>query len=368
MLDTPAEERFDRVTRLCQRLFGVPMAFVNLVDRDRLFIKSVQGANLGDLPRAQTMCGHAILDPAGLVVEDATLDDRFHDNPNVVGDPNVRFYAGIPLAAPGGQRVGTLCIADTAPRMLSDGDRAILADLARWVEKELSLDEEFDRAAAVQRAMFPTRALSAPGWEVAGACLPSRDVSGDFYDWFRTPAGPVIALGDVMGKGMSAAIVMASVRAAIRAGAAQVDLGEGLRSAAWSLEDDLEATRTFSTAAVVRLEEDGTAWLADAGHGHTAHVHASGYVDVLDGGGLPLGIDIDETYEAVPRVLAGGDLLVLHSDGLLEFDGGPTSTAEVGALVRGALTARDAVDRLVRTCGGARQSDDVTILAAMRRP
>lgn len=367
VLDTPAEERFDRVTRLCQRLFGVPMAFVNLVDRDRLYIKSVQGADMGQIPRDESMCGHAILDPAGIVVEDTSLDDRFHDNPSVTGNPNIRFYAGVPLAAPGGQRVGTLCIADTAPRSLTDADRALLADLALWVEKELNLDDEFDRAAEVQRAMFPTRELSARGWEVSGACQPSREVSGDFYDWFRTLSGPVITLGDVMGKGMSAAIVTASVRSAIRAGAGRADLGEGLQSAALSLADDLDATGTFATAVVARLDEDGTAWLADAGHGHTVHVQASGRIDVHEDGGLPLGIDVGEAYWSKPIELDDGDLLVLHSDGLLEFDGGPATSGEVGELVRGSLTAREAVDRLLDVCDRARQSDDVTMLVAMRR-
>ena len=297
VLDTPPEERFDRVTRMCQRLFGVSTAIVNLIDRDRVFMKSAQGLERIDVTRSEAFCSHAILDPAGLVVEDLELDPRFADSP-FVGDPGYRFYAGMPLAAPGGQRVGTLCIADPAPRALTEADRALLRDLAMWVQKELNVDEELDRAAQVQRAMFPTRPLDAPGWEVAGACRPSREVGGDFYDWHRSPSGPVVTLGDVMGKGMPAAIVMASVRAALRSGARMSDLATGLEDAAWSLADDLEATGTFATAVLARLATDGGVTLVDAGHGHTAIVRADGAVEEHRGGGLPLGIALGERYES----------------------------------------------------------------------
>lgn len=366
ILDTPAEERFDRVTRLCQRLFGVPMAFVNLVSDDGVHMKSVQGVAPVVMPREAAFCSFAVLDEAGLVIEDTVADVRFADNPLVTDDPNVRFYAGMPLAAPGGQRVGTLCIADTAPRELTEGDRALLQDLALWVQKELNIEEELDRAAEVQRALFPARPLDAPGWEVAGACRPSREVGGDFFDWYRTAAGPVISLGDVMGKGMPAAIVMASVRAALRAGGRRPDLAEGLQDAAWSLTDDLEATATFSTAVLARLGDDGTVTLADAGHGHTAVVRADGSVEVHPDGGLPLGIDIGESYVAETISLEAGDLLVLHSDGILEIPGGPADSRAAGELLEGATSAEEALDRILALTEGQSLPDDVTAVVARR--
>lgn len=366
VLDTPPEERFDRVTRLCQRLFGVPMAFVNLVNEDRLFMKSAAGMDPAAIERRTSFCGHAVLDPDGLVVEDTADDERFDDNPLVTGEPFLRFYAGVPLEAPGGQRVGTLCIADTNPRRLSEADRALLRDLALWVQKELHLSEELDKAAEVQQAMFPATPVEAPGWDIAGACRPSRAVGGDFYDWYRSRTGPVVALGDVMGKGMPAAIVMASVRAALRAGGRQADLAAGVQDAAWSLADDLEATATFSTAAVARLGPDGAVDLVDAGHGHVALVRAGGGIELLEDGGLPLGIDVGEEYAAARVVLAPGDVLLLHSDGLIELPGGPRTTGEAAALIAGATSAAAVVGRLLALCDGVAQADDVTVVAVRR--
>jgi len=368
ILDTPPEERFDRVTRLCQRLFGVPQAFVNLVGRDRLFQKSCAGLVRGQHGRSTSFCGHTILQDDGMVVDDLAEDPRFIDNPLVTGDPRYRFYAGVPLAAPGGERVGTLCLLDHAPRTLTEADRALLRDLALWVQKELNVEEELDRAAEVQRAMFPMRPLDAPGWEVAGACRPSREVGGDFYDWHRSPAGAVVTLGDVMGKGMPAAIVMATVRAALRAGARMPDLAAGLQDAAYSLADDLEATATFSTAVIARLAPDGGVTLADAGHGHVAVIRGDGRVELQTAGGMPLGIDAGERYDATELRLGEGDLLVLHSDGLVELPGGPRSTAEVAELLTGCASAQEAVERVWRLCDRQILSDDVTVVAVLRRP
>lgn len=367
VLDTPREERFDRVTRMCRRLFGVPMAFVNLVDRERVFAKSASGVERGDAPRSSSFCGHAILGTAGLVIEDTDDDPRFRDNPHVTGEPRLRFYAGMPLEAPGGELVGTLCIADVAPRVLGEADRALLRDLAVWVQKELNVAEELDRAAQVQRAMLPVRRLDAPGWDVAGACRPSREVGGDFFDWHRSPAGPVVALGDVMGKGMAAAIVMASVRAALRAGTRAADLAAGVRDAAESLHDDLAATATFTTVVVARLAADGELALVDAGHGHAALIRAAGGVQEQTDGGLPLGIARDERYAVAPLRLDVGDMLLLHSDGLLELPGGPASTAAAAARVAGCASADEAVARLIAACAGQRLADDVTVVAIARR-
>ncbi len=92
-----------------------------------------------ETPRATSFCGHTILQHEALVVRDATLDPRFHDNPSVVGEQGVRFYAGFPIRAPGGSNVGTLCIVDRKPRAFSDEDAVMLADLAAMVENELAL-------------------------------------------------------------------------------------------------------------------------------------------------------------------------------------------------------------------------------------
>ena len=137
VLDTDAEERFDRLTRLAARILDVPIALVSLIDRDRQWFKSRVGLAATETSREISFCGHAIHSDELFVVNDAALDDRFHDNPLVSDDPSIRFYAGRPLRAAAGERIGTLCVIDRQPRELSPEDRQTLDDLASLVEREL---------------------------------------------------------------------------------------------------------------------------------------------------------------------------------------------------------------------------------------
>ncbi|PMW98892.1 GGDEF domain-containing protein [Pseudomonas sp. FW215-R2] len=137
LLDSAPEERFDRLTRLARRLFNVPIALVTLVDKDRQWFKSCVGLDATETPRDVSFCGHAILKDELLLVPDARQDVRFHDNPLVIGDPNIRFYAGYPLTVPNGNKMGTLCLIDTKPRELDDEERDLLRDLAGMAEQEL---------------------------------------------------------------------------------------------------------------------------------------------------------------------------------------------------------------------------------------
>ncbi len=139
LLDTPAEDRFDRITRLAARVFQVPMALVSLVDRDRQWFKSSCGLDAAETARNIAFCSHAILDEDVMVVPNALQDLRFADNPLVVGEPNIRFYAGYPLSGPGGHKVGTLCLIDRRPRAFSEEDRELLRDLGRMIENELTV-------------------------------------------------------------------------------------------------------------------------------------------------------------------------------------------------------------------------------------
>jgi diguanylate cyclase (GGDEF)-like protein len=137
ILDTPPEERFDRVTRMARRLFGVPIALVSLIDENRQWFKSCFGLDVSETERRISFCGHAILNKGVLVIEDATQDERFSDNPLVTGEPHIRFYAGQPLHTLSGQAVGTLCIIDKESRSFGEEDRLMLSDLAGMVEREI---------------------------------------------------------------------------------------------------------------------------------------------------------------------------------------------------------------------------------------
>lgn len=132
---SPAEEVFDRITTLAQRVFGVPISIISLVTREKQWFKSCQGITTSQTPREISFCGHAILQDDTFVVSDTHLDPEFADNPLVTGDPFIRFYAGQPLKYRGAN-MGTICIIDREPRTMSDTDIEILRSLARWVENE----------------------------------------------------------------------------------------------------------------------------------------------------------------------------------------------------------------------------------------
>jgi DNA-binding response OmpR family regulator len=136
ILDTPPEERFDRITRLAKRVFGVPAALVTLIDAERQWFKSAPGLEIRETPRELAFCSYTITQDSLFVVPDALADPRFADNPMVAGEPRVRFYAGRPVRVDG-RRVGTLCVVDSRPRQLGEEDLQVLDDLAALVEKEL---------------------------------------------------------------------------------------------------------------------------------------------------------------------------------------------------------------------------------------
>jgi GAF domain-containing protein len=129
ILDTPAEEKFDRVVRFAAEQLDVPIALVSLTDQERQWFKARHGLDAQEVSRDLAFCSHAILEPSLFVVEDALQDERFADNPLVTDGPRIRFYAGAPLNAPGGERIGTLCVIDQKPRKLGVVELAVLEAL-----------------------------------------------------------------------------------------------------------------------------------------------------------------------------------------------------------------------------------------------
>lgn len=138
ILDTPLEERFERITRIVCRSLRVPISAITLVDEDRQWFKSSQGLPATQIPRAHSFCAHAILQSDAFIVPNALDDKRFADNPFVVGSPNIRFYAGIPLEVQDGIRIGSLCAVDNEPREMDQEQIEILKDLSEMVKSELA--------------------------------------------------------------------------------------------------------------------------------------------------------------------------------------------------------------------------------------
>lgn len=150
LLDTPPEGRFDRITLVATKLFHVPISTLTLVDRDREWFKSCQGLpkNFGD--RAISFCGHALMESEILVVPDTTKDERFFDNPMVVSEPFIRFYAGVPVKSIDGKRIGVFCVKDTLPREFSRDDEIALEGLASWAQAEVNF---YDICKVLRRKM-----------------------------------------------------------------------------------------------------------------------------------------------------------------------------------------------------------------------
>ena len=138
VLDSPAEDRFDRLTRLARKVFHVPMSMLTLIDEERQWFKSAQGHLVTETDRGGSFCQYTILGGGALIVPDATQDERFCDLA-VVRERGIRFYAGVPVHSPDFRRIGTLCILDVKSRELSTEDLATLNDLAHCAESELHL-------------------------------------------------------------------------------------------------------------------------------------------------------------------------------------------------------------------------------------
>jgi diguanylate cyclase (GGDEF)-like protein len=137
--DTPEEENFDRVVRLACAAMEAPVGLISFVDSERQWFKARQGMDVRETPREYAFCAHAIENDDVMVVEDASRDPRFADNPLVTCDNGIRFYAGAPLKTRQGFNLGTLCVIDHIPRTINQRDRDLLKDMAGIVVNEMDL-------------------------------------------------------------------------------------------------------------------------------------------------------------------------------------------------------------------------------------
>jgi len=367
LMGSPGEERFDRITRMARELFGVPLALVNLLDDEVLFTKSPQSAGVtATIARTGTFCDVTVQQTEMLIVYDAREDDRFAHSPAVVRD-SIRFYAGRALAVDGGQRVGTLCLLDTEPRNLNDSQRILLDEMAIWVERELQETANRDRESAVQQQLLPQPRQVAAEFTIAGMNIPYHHVGGDFYRWNDDGDSVDITLADVMGKGVGAAILAATVRAGFLA---QQGTGpaEAIKQANLLLFSDFTATETFATAFHARLDAaTGHLSFVDAGHGLTIVVHADGSFDRLTSSGLPLGVARYVTWSATTVPIRSGDTLLTFTDGLLDlYDGTLSALADIAKLVWRSKTPQEILDRIAELCDSGEATDDITVVALSR--
>ncbi len=193
ILDTPAEESFDQLTRFASRLCATPIALVSLIDHNRQWFKSRVGLDVPETSRDLAFCAHAILLPDELFeVEDASHDPRFHDNPLVVGQPDIRFYAGIPLVDPGGNALGTLCVIDRVPRSLTPLQREGLRVLGRSVIDQIALQQWVRELASAGVELTAAR-------DQALAATRAKDTFlANMSHELRTPLNTILGLSDLL--------------------------------------------------------------------------------------------------------------------------------------------------------------------------
>jgi len=350
MLDTPPEERFDRITRLAARFFDMPIAYVSLVDQDRQWFKSKQGFDICETPRSISFCGHTILREEALVISDATKDDRFSDNPVVAGPPFLRFYAGHPLSGPGGYKVGSLCMLDLKPREFDAEKIQALKDFAAMIEHELNLVDalrlqseylktkeqliesqniiahELAEAAEYVKELLPPKLK---GEVMTDWCfIPSSNLGGDAfgYHWLDKEHFAIYLL-DVTGHGVSAALLSISVMNILRS--QSLPLTDFKRPAKVLavlneiFQMDLHGNKSFTIWYGVYHRSGHRMVYASAGHPPAILTDgASGQKMVLrclDKGGPMIGCASGLDYEEGTLDLGDSSRLLVFSDGIFEI-------------------------------------------------
>lgn len=233
----------------------------------------------------------------------------------------------------------------------------------------LRLAKELARAAEIQAELLPRAFPELSGFELAARCVPARSVGGDFYDWQQTDGLLTLTVGDVMGKGIPAAILMATVRAVLRAVGADGSSARSVQAAAATLHDDLTRARAFVTLFHLQLNvASGVMTFVDAGHGLALLRRANGDVELLQSPGVPIGILPDQRYENGTVTINPGDVLVIYSDGLMDaretMFGSPNALAIQIAGVSGAPAIVERVMELA--ISEATLPDDLTIAVLSR--
>lgn len=349
ILDTPPERRFDGMVALATRVFGVPMAYVAMVDSDRQWLKAKCGIATSQTGRDVSFCGHTILLKQPLIIPDAQLDPRFHDNPLVTKDPHIRFYAGYPLAGPSGQNVGTFCLAAPFPRQLSDREMQLFSEMAELVEQELNLVDliaaqrevletknrlvesqkkiakELSEAASYVRSMLPPRIDGAvrTDWQFAS----SSQLGGDFfgYHWLDDQRLAVYLL-DVCGHGVGAALLSVTVQNALRRGtlpdADFSDPGKVLSALNRTFPMEENNNKFFTIWYGVFDKASDTLRFCTAGHPPAVLFEpGSAKPSRLGDPNVMIGVMPNVDYVTESRAMRPGDRLYVFSDGAFEVAG-----------------------------------------------
>jgi sigma-B regulation protein RsbU (phosphoserine phosphatase) len=344
LLDSPREQRFDRIVRLAAQVLDVPIAYIALIDSNRQWFKAKCGIVTDETGRDISFCGHAINQSQPLIIENATADPRFHDNPLVTGEPYIRFYAGHPLVGPAGRPVGTFCIASPTPRQISPQQLALFEQFSELAQHELlmldvietqrellaarralaasqkALALELKQAEEYVRGLLPLRLKGdvATDW----CYIPSSQLGGDLfgYHWLDEHRLAMYVF-DVAGHGLGAALMSSAIADPLRRQSlprtdfTQPDRVLAALNRAFPLEE--HAGRFFTIWYGVYDKRHRRLTYSSAGHPPAILVESAGTTR-LGQPGLLIGVDVDATYDVGRHVLAPGARLYLYSDGVTE--------------------------------------------------
>ncbi|HVH64324.1 MAG TPA: fused response regulator/phosphatase [Candidatus Dormibacteraeota bacterium] len=266
----------------------------------------------------------------------------------------------------GGTQLYLLVVNNLRRRALEIENRANVERLEGLLRERA---EQMRRAVELQAGMLPPPPYKERGFEVAAHFTAAREISGDFYDWYCTPDQRfMVTLGDVMGKGLPASLMMATARAALRGAASVEPMDVGLKQAAEVMSAALEVNNAYVTVFHCRFDPDsGRLEYIDAGHGHARLLRGGTGQELLPLRSLPIGMFPDAPYSVGSAILNPGDSLVVFSDGLLDLRPDlATKDVHLPYEVRRATSAQQMVDALAQGARGRELFDDVTVVALRR--
>lgn len=388
----PLGELLQFVVELTSEVVRADRSVLLMRENGELSVRAVRygGSGLGgEIIVSRSIARKTMDEKQAILMSDAQHDPRFKEQQSIIRQ-RIHSAMCVPLWHDD-QVLGVLYVDNiAAPFPFADEDLRILtlighlaavkireSEMYEDAEKKKLLEEELRRAASIQQGLLPPEPVSHPPFQIAGRNLPSQDVGGDYFDFIDCEGGAVcVALGDVAGKGMSAALLTASLHANLRA---QIETGRPLPEVVGRVNRAIyRAVRgqRFITFVVAMLEPStGALQYVNAGHNPPVLLRAGGAVEALDKGGFLLGVFEDASYEMAALTMNPGDLLVLYSDGVTEAmdaDSNEFGDERLVAFIReNRLLAPEAfVDALIQRVRDfshlGKPGDDVTISVVRR--